>query len=445
MERGEARILIFNPEALRVVASSARISTQQGTALEIYDRGGEREKDLKLVGKVLASGHKSVMEHQTLSVAFNDVSVLVEQFVIEFRLASFTVKSRRYVDFSDAGYVIPEDMSGAVREIYAARTEALFGCYERLLEMDIPKEDARFVLPYGFRSNFYMTLNARELMHMVAAMLRGRGSRVPELRRLGMQLKAQFDEIYPGAIDAELNHAPAEIDEGAAGPLFAGCAREAEVRLIDSPADPVGLLDAAMRFGRRFSGCDAEGVRALIRDARPRELEALHYCFRIDNVSLACVTHFTRHRMLSMQLRHELSALAEGNYVLPASVAAQPEAQNLYMEAFSAQSDAAMRARDAGATGVQLAYFAMAGHMTSMLIGMNAREILHFAKLRCCNRAQWEIRGIARAMVELLNETDARPIFRHFGPTCAVTGRCPEGPMCCGHPVRIENGVWIEN
>lgn len=139
-----------------------------------------------------------------------------------------------------------------------------------------------------------------------------------------MQLKAQFDEIYPGAIDAELNHAPAEIDEGAAGPLFAGCAREAEVRLIDSPADPVGLLDAAMRFGRRFSGCDAEGVRALIRDARPRELEALHYCFRIDNVSLACVTHFTRHRMLSMQLRHELSALAEGNYVLPASVAAQP-------------------------------------------------------------------------------------------------------------------------
>src|SRR5699024_10976512 len=108
MERGEARILIFNPEALRVVASSARISTQQGTALEIYDRGGEREKDLKLVGKVLASGHKSVMEHQTLSVAFNDVSVLVEQFVIEFRLASFTVKSRRYVDFSDAGYVIPE-------------------------------------------------------------------------------------------------------------------------------------------------------------------------------------------------------------------------------------------------------------------------------------------------------------------------------------------------
>ena len=84
----------------------------------------------------------------------------------------------------------------------------------------------------------------------------------------------------------------------------------------------------------------------------------------------------------------------------------------------------------------------MAGHTTSILISMNARELLHFAKLRCCARAQWEIRGIARAMIELLNETDAQPIFCAYGPTCAVTGRCPEGKMSCGHPVRIENGSW---
>ena len=84
----------------------------------------------------------------------------------------------------------------------------------------------------------------------------------------------------------------------------------------------------------------------------------------------------------------------------------------------------------------------MAGHTTSILISMNARELLHFAKLRCCARAQWEIRGIARAMIELLNETDAQPVFCGYGPTCAVTGRCPEGKMSCGHPVYIENGVW---
>lgn len=442
MQKSEAKILLNNRDALRVVASSARISTQQGTALEIYDRSGDMQKDLNLVGKVLSSGHKSVIEHQTLSIAFNNVSVMVEQFVIEFRLASFTVKSRRYVDFSDAGYVIPEGMNEKVLSIYSRRTEALFAAYEQLMSLGIPKEDARFVLPYGFRSNFFMTINARELIHMITAMLCGRGSIYPELRSLGMQLKAQFDDLYPGVIDGEMQHAVSELTEGAAGPILAGDAREPEVRIVGAPEKPMELLNTAMRFSRRFNGFSPENMKALLTDARPRELELLNYSFRIDNVSLACVTHFTRHRMLSLMLRHELSALSGGNFVLPESVNAHAEARAIYYDCFTKQSEAAAEARENGADHTQLAYFAMAGHTTEILISMNARELLHFAKLRACSRAQWEIRSIARAMIELLNETDAQPIFENYGPTCAVTGKCPEGKMCCGHPVRIENGVW---
>ena len=442
MHKGEARILLENRDALRIVASSARISTQQGTALEIYEKSGDVQKDLNLVGKVLSSGHKSVIEHQTLSVAFNNVSVLVEQFVIEFRLASFTVKSRRYVDFSDAGYVIDEGMNERVLSIYSRRTEVLFAAYEQLMALGIPKEDARFVLPYGFRSNFFMSLNARELIRMVSSMLCGRGSAYPELRMLGRQLKEQFDALYPGVIDGEMQHAAEELREGAAGPMLVGDAREPEVRIVSAPAKPLELLDTAMRFSRRFNGFSPENMQALLADGRPRELELLNYSFRIDNVSLACVTHFTRHRMLSLMLRHELSALSGGNFVLPESVNDNPEAREIYFNCFLKQSEAAAEAREQGADNQQLAYFAMAGHTTEILISMNARELLHFAKLRSCSRAQWEIRGIARAMIELLNETEAQPIFCNYGPTCAVTGKCPEGKMCCGHPVRIENGVW---
>lgn len=442
MLKGTAKILLKNEEALRIVASSARISTQQGTALEIFEKSGDREKDLKLAAKVLSSGHKSVFEHQSFSIAFDNVSVLVEQFVIEFRLASFTVKSRRYVDFSDAGYVLPEDMNDAVAALYAQRTEALFGVYDRLMELGVPKEDARFVLPYGFRSNFFATMNARELITMVIAMVHGRGSACPEIRRLGEMLKAQFDAQYPGVIDAEIRRAPAEICEGAPGPVLAGSVVEPRIRILSEPQNPVAVLDAAMRFSRRFTGFSEENMKQLMCDARPRELEFLNYMIRIDHVSLACVTHFTRHRMLSLSLRHELSALSDGNYVLPESIACNPEAQRIYQDAFSSQSEAANRAKELGAQGVQLAYFAMAGHTTSILLNMNGRELLHFAKLRSCSRAQWEIRGIARALIELLNETEAKPVFMNYGPTCAVTGKCPEGKMCCGHPVRIVNGVW---
>lgn len=443
MNRETVRIIMNNVDSMRVVASSARISTQSGTALEIFDRSGNREKDLKLVGKVLSSGHKSVIEHQSVSIAFDNVSVMVEQFVIEFRLASFTVKSRRYVDFSDAGYVIPDDMNPEVLKRYCSATEELFDLYQKLLDAGIPKEDARFVLPYGFRSNFFCTMNARELILMITAMLRGRGSRFPELRMIGNQLKDQFDEMYPGVIDSEMQRAAAEACEAYEGPIIAGAVKKPQVSLISEPAHPIEALGAAMRFGGRFSGFSSENMKKLIQDARPRELEILNYCFRIDNVSLACVTHFTRHRMLSLQLRHELYALSNGNYVLPDSIAQNEDALAMYNMAFEKQTINAKQARSAGATDAQLVYFAMAGHTTSILISVNARELLHFAKLRSCSRAQWEIRGIARTMIERLNAAESRPVFENYGPTCAVTGKCPEGAMCCGHPVKIENGEWI--
>ena len=93
--------------------------------------------------------------------------------------------------------------------------EALFALYGRLLALGVPREDARFVLPYCFRSNFYMTLNAREFIHMVRAMLYGRGARWAELRALGASLKEQFERLYPGMI-GEGEAAPSE----SAGPRF---------------------------------------------------------------------------------------------------------------------------------------------------------------------------------------------------------------------------------
>ena len=185
MKQSKAIIVVENREALRVAASSARISTQQGTALEMLENSRGDERDLKLIGKVLSSGHKSVVEHQTFSIAFNDVSVLVEQFVIEARLASFTVKSRRYVDFAGAGFMTPDGLSDAQRALYDAAMRSRFEDYEKLLALGVPREDARFVLPYCLRSNFYMTVNARELIGLICAMRFGRGKGYPEIMALG--------------------------------------------------------------------------------------------------------------------------------------------------------------------------------------------------------------------------------------------------------------------
>ena len=91
-----------------------------------------------------------------------------------------------------------------------------------------------------------------------------------------------------------------------------------------------------------------------------------------------------------------------------------------------------------------LAYYAMSGHVTDILLTANARELLHFAKLRTCTRAQWEIRNVAREMLVQVCEVSPM-IFKNYGPSCAVTGRCPEGRMSCGQPVRIVDGQWQRN
>ena len=312
MKQSMAKILNENRGALDVTAAAARISTQEGTAREIYARSGDREKDLKLVGKVLSSGHQSVVEHQTFSIAFNDVSVLAEQFIIEFRLASFTVKSRRYVDFSKAGYVADDGLSGEAAQLYAGRAEALFGDYERLLALGVPKEDARFLLPYCLRSNFFATMNARELVRMIQAMRFGRGARFAELRGLGEQLSAQLDALYPGVFSfGPMDEAVAPT----AQPLIFAKGEPAKggAELLAAPGAAEKLLAAAMDFSGRWpQGYSAQSVRALIRDSRPRELEVLNYTFRVSDVSLACVTHFTRHRMQSLMVPDVIRAQAAG-------------------------------------------------------------------------------------------------------------------------------------
>jgi thymidylate synthase (FAD) len=73
---------------------------------------------------------------------------------------------------------------------------------------------------------------------------------------------------------------------------------------------------------------------------------------------------------------------------------------------------------------------------TKIMVTMNARELLHFFRQRCCFRAQWEIREMAHQML-LLVKTVAPIIFEKSGPAC-VNEPCPEGAMYCGKAREIK-------
>ena len=242
LTQSQAKIVSWSAAGEEVCASAARISTIQGDALALFEKAQGNPRNQDLIGKVLRSGHRSVIEHAVFSIALQNVSVYVEQYFIERRLASFTVKSRRYVDFSGLGYYIPPELEGKALAGYKSYMDGLFAAYQRLLDADVPKEDARFLLPYAFCSNFYCTLNARELVSLIQSIRAGQGGAAPELQDIAEQLAEQLNERFP-ALGAELESGRP------GGPWWSPpCGRS---RWQGSPSPCSGRSPSGCRKGRR--------------------------------------------------------------------------------------------------------------------------------------------------------------------------------------------------
>lgn len=456
--KSEVKIIGYSNCGESLCAAGGRISTQPGDVFDILEKSKDAEKNASLIQKVTKSGHNSVIEHLFFNLAFRNVSVVVEQFMIEFRLASFTVKSRRYVDFSDAGFFVPELSSESVKEKYTEHMSKLFDTYNKLTEKGIAKEDARFVLPYCFFSNFICSMNAREFLNVLRAMLYGRGSKYPEIKKIGLSLLEQAQEIAPGVMESFNNFGKTFNDK----PDFSFLSSKGEyvnekplVELIsytensDLAVAKTALISETALNQDEVNAVVSDSetrkriIDAVIDCARPRPLEAASYTFRLNNVSLACITHIVRHRIQCVTVP-ELTSSNRGRYIIPPAVKADAELLELYTNAFSETEKLYNELRDMGESEENLVYVLLSGNTLDLTITMNARELLLFLKLRTCERAQWEIRDYAYLMLKMLRDS-APDIFRRYGPSCFVTGVCPEGRLSCGKISEIKNRFSGEN
>ena len=163
-------------------------------------------------------------------------------------------------------------------------------------------------------------------------------------------------------------------------------------------------------------------------------LEHVSYTFAVDGVSRALTHQLVRHRLASFnqQSQRYVKFAGDVEVVKPPTVAAQKDTSRVFDEAIDAVVDAYHKLLDAGVPAEDARYLLPNAAETKIVITMNIRELLHFLSLRCCNRAQWEIRELANRMLELVRPT-APYIFMDAGAPC-VRGVCPEGKMTCGNP-----------
>ena len=161
-------------------------------------------------------------------------------------------------------------------------------------------------------------------------------------------------------------------------------------------------------------------------------VEHAYFTFSIEGVSRSLTHQLVRHRIASYsQQSQRYVNMEEADYVLPPSIDEDPEAKEEYAEAM----DAAWRAYRVLAQKVpkeDARYVLPNACHTNITVTMNARELWHLFRLRCCRRAQWEIRKMAWSM--LAEAKKAAPIlFSEAGPGC-FRGACPEGEYSCGQP-----------
>ena len=169
-------------------------------------------------------------------------------------------------------------------------------------------------------------------------------------------------------------------------------------------------------------------------------VEHASFTFGIEGVSRSLLAQITRHRIASFSVQSQrYVALGDDetgfDYIMPPAIEALgEEAAAEYrrqMDTINGWYQTWRKKLGTGEKSNEDARFVLPNaSATRMLVTMNARELQHFLELRCCNRAQWEIREVAWQMLALAWEA-APALFEKTGPGC-LNGPCPEGKKCCG-------------
>lgn len=186
--------LISRPEnMLKTVYTACRTCYSADSPYNIYQSSDDEEKMLKLIERVVSSGHYSTIEHIQVTFAISNVSRACTHQFVRHRHMSFSQKSQRYVkEKGQFDYLIPPtiEKDEKLKKKFVDFMEEISKVYTEFTEAGIPAEDARAVLPNACATSIVASLNLREMIHIANLRLCTRAQY--EIR---MMVKAMCDEL----------------------------------------------------------------------------------------------------------------------------------------------------------------------------------------------------------------------------------------------------------
>ena len=154
-------------KSLILAIRSCRESGSLSELLDCIDDKSASSSDL--IERVLRSGHTSILEHINYTFLVENLSLVARSQFFRHRMMSPTEQSKRAINALEIGYFTPDSIlnSKDACERYEAAMERSWDCYEKLVKIGIPKEDARHVLPVAQHTQFVVTINGRELYDVI--------------------------------------------------------------------------------------------------------------------------------------------------------------------------------------------------------------------------------------------------------------------------------------
>jgi len=190
----EIELLSFTPKPEKVIEQSARTSYQS------FNKTTE-DSYKKLIKRLIALGHFSVLEHAIATFKISGVSrVFLAQFS-RHRLLSLVVESQRYVNQSNSNYIIPNKIPDKYKKRFKEFIEELNNFYNELIKNKVKKEDARYILPQAITTEMTATANFREWLHIIS--IRVSLQAQWEIREVVIKIWKLLYEIAPSVFDIE--------------------------------------------------------------------------------------------------------------------------------------------------------------------------------------------------------------------------------------------------
>ena len=208
------------------------------------------------------------------------------------------------------------------------------------------------------------------------------------------------------------------------------CTREDAGRILD-------------RDNLEFVDMEMNALKASLRSGHESILEHAVFTFEIKGVSRALTHQLVRHRLASYsQQSQRYVGMENFSYIVPQSIRNNPDALDDYIKLMGRLTELYVELVSDDGYGIpeeDARYILPNACTTNIIVTMNARELLHFFSLRCCKRAQWEIRELANRM-RIICMVVSPTIFEDAGPRCEQLGYCPESKSCGLMPKKEVDG-----